>query len=160
LGYEATFAAEFEFWVFKETVDSLHAKRFRDLVPVSPGMFGYSWLREEQNHELCHAILDEMEAFDCEVEGLHTETGPGVYEVALRYDEALRAADKAALFKTQMKSLAARKGLSVTFMAKWSHDLPGSSGHIHQALWRKGAAGARQNAFYDAGREGSLSDVA
>src|SRR5690606_32184487 len=95
LGYEATFAAEFEFWVFKETVDSLHAKRFRDLVPVSPGMFGYSWLREEQNHELCHAILDEMEAFDCEVEGLHTETGPGVYEVALRYDEALRAADKA-----------------------------------------------------------------
>ena len=42
-----------------------------------------------------------MDAFDIAIEGLHTETGPGVYEVAIRYDEALRAADKAALFKTR-----------------------------------------------------------
>ena len=73
-------------------------------------MFGYSWVREGQNAELCHAILDEMAAFDIPIEGLHTETGPGVYEVAIRYDEALRAADKAALFKAAMKQvcLAAR----------------------------------------------------
>ena len=65
------------------------------------------------------------ERFGIPIEGLHTETGPGVYEVAIGYDEALRAADKAALFKTAMKQIAARLGSSVTFMAKWNQDLPG-----------------------------------
>ena len=53
---------------------------------------------------------------------MHTETGPGVYEAAIRYDDPLRAADKAALFKTAMKSLRARHGCSVTFMAKWNRE--------------------------------------
>ena len=74
-------------------------------------MFGYSWVREGQNADLCHAILDDMERFGIPIEGLHTETGPGVYEVAIQYDEALRAADKAALFKTAMKQVASRLGL-------------------------------------------------
>jgi glutamine synthetase len=154
MGFRAMFGAEFEFFVFKETPASLHEKGFRGLTPLSPGMFGYSWLREGQNSAFCHTILDEMSAFGIEVEGLHTETGPGVYEVALRYDEALRMADKAALFKTTMKQLAFRHGLTATFMAKWNHDLPGSSGHLHESLWR--GAGP-ENAFYDAGGEAQLS---
>ncbi len=160
-GYQATFGSEFEFWVFKETPESLHEKGFRNLQPISPGMFGYSWLREDQNRSFCHAILDEMTAMDIEIEALHTETGPGVYEVALRYDEALRAADKAALFKTHMKALATRHGLSVTFMAKWSHDLPGSSGHLHQSLWTVAQpGGAPRNAFFDGKAESKLSATA
>jgi glutamine synthetase len=154
-GYSATFAAELEFFVFRESPESLHEKSFRGLTPLTPGMFGYSWVREGQNADFCHAILDEMAAFDIQIEGLHTETGPGVYEAAIRYDDALRAADKAALFKTQMKQLCARRGLSVTFMAKWNHDLPGSSGHIHQSLWKKGT-----NLFYDGGKKDNLSTLA
>lgn len=160
-GFRASFGAEFEFWVFKETPESLHEKDFRKLTPLTPGMFGYSWLREEQNRDFCHAILEEMSAFDIDIEALHTETGPGVYEVAIRYDEALRAADKAALFKTQLKSLASRHGLAVTFMAKWRHDLPGSSGHLHQSLWSVGGAGEHghtsKNVFHDEQAEGKLS---
>src|SRR5204863_289984 len=91
-----------------------------DVDGVLRGKFGCSWIRGEQPKAFCHAILDEMASFYVGLEALHTETGPGVYEVAIRYDSALRAADKAALFKTQMKSLAARHGLAVTFMAKWN----------------------------------------
>jgi len=157
-GYAASFGSEFEFWVFKETPDTLHEKDFRKLTPLTPGMFGYSWLRAEQNRAFCHAILDEMSAFDIDLEALHTETGPGVYEVAIRYDEALRAADKAALFKTQLKSLAARHGLAVTFMAKWHQDLPGSSGHLHQSLWTVAETGATpRNVFHDEKTETKLS---
>jgi glutamine synthetase len=160
-GYQATFGSEFEFWVFKETPESLHQKGFRDLQPLSPGMFGYSWLREDQNRDFVHAILNEMSAMDISIEALHTETGPGVYEVALRYDEALRAADKAALFKTHMKALASRHGLSVTFMAKWNHDLPGSSGHLHQSLWNVAhPGGAPRNVFHDEKGEAKLSATA
>jgi glutamine synthetase len=138
MGYSAKFSVEYEFFLFRETPASLHEKKFQNLTPLSPGMFGYSWVREGQNGELMRSILDGMRAFDIELEGLHTETGPGVYEAALRYDDCLRAADKAALFKTAMKQIAFEHGLSVTFMAKWNADLPGSSGHIHQSLWQKG----------------------
>jgi glutamine synthetase len=156
LGYDAAIGSEFEFFVFKESVASLHAKGFRGLEPLTPGMFGYSWLREGQNADLCHAILDDMAAFGIPIEGLHTETGPGVYEVAIEYDEdPIRAADKAALFKTGMKQLATRLGYAVTFMAKFSHSLPGSSGHLHQSLWKDG-----KNAFFDATAPDRLSETA
>jgi glutamine synthetase len=159
MGYAAKFAVEFEFFIFKETPASLDKKGFRDLESLSPGLFGYSWVREGQNSELCHAILDEMAAFDIPIEALHTETGPGVYEVAIRYDEALRMADKAALFKTSMKQLCARRGLSVTFMAKWNASLPGSSGHLHQSLWTKGADG-QTPLFHDDAAKDKLSPLA
>src|ERR1700677_4255131 len=54
-----------------------------------------------------------------------------------------------------MKQLATRLGYAVTFMAKYSHDLPGSSGHLHQSLWKDG-----KNAFYDASAAGHLSATA
>lgn len=158
MGYSATVGAEYEFFVFQESPESIHQKGFRAMTPLTPGMFGYSWVRQAQNSDLCHAILDEMSAFDIPIEGLHTETGPGVYEVAIRYDEALRMADKAALFKPTAKALFLRHGLMATFMAKWNADLPGSSGHLHQALWTN--KGAKKNAFYDGGAEGKLSALA
>jgi glutamine synthetase len=154
-GFSAKFSAEFEFWVFEETPQSLHEKDFRSLNPLSPGMFGYSWLREGQHQVLVDDILDTCDAYDIEVEGLHTETGPGVWEAALRYDDVLAAADKAALFKTTLKQICSRHDLSVTFMAKWNADLPGSSGHIHQSLWD---AGGQINLFAAAGTD-NLSET-
>ena len=71
------------------------------------------------------------------LEGLHTETGPGVLEAAIQYCEALEAADRGALFKTFTKILAQRNGMMATFMAKWSKDWPGQSGHVHTSLKRK-----------------------
>ncbi|MET0342294.1 MAG: glutamine synthetase family protein [Polyangiales bacterium] len=134
-GFVPMMGAEFEFWVFQETPESLRDKHYRDLRPISPGMFGYSWLRTAQHADFVHALLGACERFDIDVEGFHTETGPGVYEAALHYAPAVRAADQAALFKTLTKEVATAHGLVVTFMAKWHADLPGSSGHLHQSLW-------------------------
>ena len=135
LGYRAKMAAEFEFFLFLETPSSLREKGYHALEPLTPGMFGYSWLRSSQNADLVHDFLDGLEAFGIPVEGLHTETGPGVYEAALTATDALAAADQAALFKTAVKELASRHGITASFMAKWSTDYPGCSGHIHQSLW-------------------------
>lgn len=134
-GFVSLFGAEFEFWVFRETPETLRSKDYRNLTPISPGMFGYSWLRTGQHSEFVHALLDACEQQEIPIEGFHTETGPGVYEVAIRYGDALRAADQAALFKTLAKQVASSLGLCITFMAKWNADLPGSSGHLHQSLW-------------------------
>jgi glutamine synthetase len=103
-----------------------------------------------------HALMDACERFQIELEAVHTETGPGVYEVAIKYAPALRAADQAALFKTLAKQVAAEQGLSLTFMAKWSADLPGSSGHLHQSLWD---STRHKNLFADAKAEHGLSQL-
>lgn len=154
-GFRPKFSAEFEFWVFRETPTSLHEKAFRELVPLSPGMFGYSWLRAGQQQSLVDDIFETCGAYDLPLEGLHTETGPGVWEACLVYDDVVRAADKAALFKTTLKEICSRHGLTVTFMAKWNADLPGSSGHLHQSLWD---AGNQINLFAGAGKA-ALSDI-
>jgi glutamine synthetase len=99
-GYVPTFGAEFEFWAFKETPQSLREKDYRALEALTPGMFGYSWLRTGQQKDFVHDLLDACDRFEIPIEGFHTETGPGVYEVAIRYGTALAAADRAALFKT------------------------------------------------------------
>lgn len=154
MGYEPKFGAEYEFFIFQETRDTLEQKGFRGLEPLDPGMFGYSWVRAGQDSALMRDILDSMRDFDIRIEGLHTETGPGVYEVAIRYDEVMAAADQAALFKVAMKQIAHRHGLSATFMAKWNAALPGCSGHLHQSLW----VGDR-NAFHDARGPRGMSQV-
>ena len=97
-------------------------------------MFGYSILRSSVHAELFNEILEMCSAMDMNLEGLHTETGPGVIEAALTVDNALEAADKATLFKTFIKVLAQRNNLIANFMAKWSDEYPGQSGHIHCSL--------------------------
>jgi glutamine synthetase len=156
-GFTPKFGSEFEYWLFQETTESLQEKRFHGLTPLSPGMFGYSWVREGQQAKLVHDTLDTMAAFGIPVEGLHTETGPGVWEAAIMYDDAVAAADQAALFKTTMKQIAARHGLAVTFMAKWNAALPGSSGHLHQSLWDSTRS---TNLFHDAKAPDGLSKIA
>lgn len=156
LGFEPIGALEFEFFFFKETPQSVREKNYRNLTPLTPGMFGYSILRASSQQELVHALLKNLKEYDIELEGFHTETGPGVYEAAIRYDEFLKIADKAALFKTAVKEIAARNGVMVSFMAKTSPNLPGCSGHMHQSLWDKEK---KQNLFADPKDENGMSTL-
>ncbi len=154
-GFDVYAAFEYEFFMFNETPDSVREKGFKNLQPITPGFFGYSMLRNSVHADLYHQILKLAEDMDFPIEGLHTETGPGVIEAALTYDHASDAADKAALFKTFLKVWAQRHGMMATFMAKWSKDLPGQSGHIHISL--QDSQG--NSAFYDASKKYHMSDI-
>ena len=156
MGFLPRVGSEYEYFLFRETPQSLRAKGFRDLEPLTPGMFGYSWLRSSANAELVHALIDGLNAFGVPVEGMHTETGPGVYETAILHDELERAADASALFKTAVKEICARHGVTACFMAKWNARLPGCSGHLHQSLWD--LAGER-NTFHEPSARWGASDV-
>src|SRR5205823_11313354 len=83
LGYAPYFSAEYEFFFFRETAQTLREKNFRNLNALSPGMFGYSVLRASANSELVLQLLEQLAGFSVPLEGLHTETGPGVYEAAI-----------------------------------------------------------------------------
>ncbi|MEE9447791.1 MAG: hypothetical protein V3V09_07500, partial [Arenicellales bacterium] len=144
------------FFMFDETPDSIREKNYTNLKPMTPDWFGYSMIRNSTHADLYHQILQMSEEMDFPIEGLHTETGPGVLEAALTYDSALNAADKGALFKTFMKVLAQHNGLIATFMAKWSNDYPGQSGHIHISLSHLNGG---NSAFYDADKAHNMSDI-
>src|ERR1700752_3338826 len=155
MGYgTASAAVEYEFFVFSETPASVREKHYRNLTNLTPGYFGYSVLRSSVHAELYQALLQLAADMRMPIEGLHTETGPGVIEAALLYTEALEAADRAALFKTFVKVLAQRRGLMATFMAKWSQQLPGQRGHLHGSLTRKDGS----SAFYDAAAPHTMSE--
>ena len=150
LGFSFMTGMEFEWFNFLETPQTWAAKKGVDPTTLTPGMFGYSLLRVNENREFFKALMEEMAAFHVPIEGLHTETGPGVYEAAILFSEALEQADRAVLFKTGAKEIGSRFGIMPSFMAKWNQHYPGCSGHVHQSL-----TDGKQNVFYDAeGRHG------
>jgi glutamine synthetase len=156
MGLSVKSAFEYEFFLFRESPQSARDKDYRNLEPVTPGFFGYSTLRNSVHAEWYADLIALSESMDFPLEGLHTETGPGVLEAAIAVDDALAAADKAALFKTFCKVWAQRNEMLATFMARWSNDYPGQSGHIHISLFeRDGGA----SAFFAEGREANMSEV-
>ena len=150
MGVNPMCGMEFEWFNFLENSHSWESKKGVGPTPLTPGMFGYSLLRMNQNREFFNAIQDEMLQFGVPIEGLHTETGPGVYEAAIAFSDALTQADRAILFKTGTKEIGARFGIMPSFMAKWNAAYPGCSGHIHQSM-----SDGKKNLFADAkGRHG------
>lgn len=155
MGLRIKAAMEFEFFMFRETPDTLEEKAFRNLRTLSPGSFSYSVLRSLVQEELYQDILDTFGSIGIELEGLHAETGPGVVETAIAVDDALAMADKAAIFKAFMKILAQKRGLMATFMAKWNETLSGQSGHTHMSVWSREG----QPLFYAAHAEHGMSST-
>ena len=147
---------EYEWFNFRETPGSLAAKHGAPPEPITPGMHGYSLLRPAAEPAYFRALWEGMEGFDIPLEGLHTETGPGVYEAAPVYTSALEAADRAALFKLGTKQIALQHGFIASFMAKWRADLPGCGGHVHQSL-RRLSDGARIG--FDESRPHGMSET-
>ncbi len=154
-GYFPIFSQEFEWFNFSEDNKSLQDKAFTAPEPLTPGMFGYSILRASENSAYFDDLFELLGQFDIPLEGLHTETGPGVYEAAIQYSDALKAADRAVLFKTSVKEIAMRHGIMATFMAKPHQEMPGCSGHVHQSL--QDASG--KNLFFDEQSEDKMSDA-
>ena len=84
-------------------------------------------------------ILQEMmqtaKAQEITLETLVSESGPGQFEVTLKYaTDALRVADSATLFKRTIKQVARKHGLTATFMAKPFGQWAGSGMHVHMSL--------------------------
>jgi len=153
-GFTPFFSQEFEWFNFSETPFTLQEKGFRNMTPLSPGMFGYSILRSTFRNDFMKDLFGLLNKLSVPIEGLHTETGPGVYEAAILYSKISEAADRATLFKTAVKEIAYKHGIIATLMAKWNENLPGCSGHVHQSLWDKKAG---KNLFYDKNDEQRMS---
>lgn len=154
MGFKPIFSQEFEWFNFLGTPNEIAETDYKNLCPITPGMFGYSILRTSLNQPFFNDLFEQLQQFDIPLEGMHTETGPGVVEATVIHDEILTAADKALLFKSAVKEVAYKHNFVATFMAKWSEKFPGCGGHIHQSLWD---LDKKQNLFFEANSGNGIS---
>ncbi|MFT5163346.1 MAG: glutamine synthetase [Alteromonadaceae bacterium] len=155
MGIQVFSGFEYEFFVFNESPQSVRDKQYQNMMPMAPGGFGYSVIRNSVASETYLNLLELCETMDMGLEGLHEETGPGVLEAAITYSEALESADRAALFKTFSKVALQREGRMATFMARWSSQHPGQSGHIHVSLQDKQG----KSLFFDGDKDHNMSEL-
>ena len=153
-GFEANMAVELEIRMFREDQQSLRAKSYGGLTPLSPGLNCYSISHASADEEVVGALRRHMDAYGVEVEGYNREHGEGMYEVNLRYTNALEAADRGMLLKSGAKEILAQAGVVPTFMAKYSDEIDGCSGHIHQSLRR-----GNESAFWEEAEPHGISET-
>ncbi len=153
MGLEAFSALELEFYLLKETPDSIIDRHPWELVPLQARPSTYGVVLGSDQEPIARQIRARMLEYGLPIEACNPETGPGQFEINLRYDGALAAADHAFLFKSGVKELAVQNGLLATFMAKPNAEWAGNSCHIHMSL--RGLDGSL--VFYDEGQPHGIS---
>lgn len=148
-GYGSMAGAEYEFFTFRAPKDAsiqtshvssattapfLQNNPAHALPHLTQGMFGYSLTDPIHNQDWFYNIFETCEQFKCNIEGWHTESGPGVFEAALEFGDIAEMADRASLFKYVVKAMGSKHGITPCFMAKPREGLPGNSGHMHCSI--------------------------
>ncbi|MHB1160134.1 MAG: glutamine synthetase family protein [Chloroflexota bacterium] len=150
MGFRFFTGPELEFYLFK-----VNGERTPSPLPHDEG--SYFDMSTDLASEVRQEMVQALELQGIPVETSHHEVGPGQHEIDMRYDEALRMADKVVEFKTTLKSVAHRHGLHATFMPKPVFGIAGSGMHVHQSLW---SIAEGRNAFYDPHDQYGLSELA
>ena len=144
-GFTFYVGPELEFFLFKNdcSTDVLDTGGYFDSRPLDMG----SDLRRD--------VIFTLQAMGIDVEYSHHEVAPSQHEIDLRYDEALRMADKTMTYRVAVKEVARSQGIYATFMPKPLFGENGSGMHVHQSLFR-----GNKNAFYDPNERFNLSEMA
>ncbi len=120
-GFVPIFSQEFEWFNYAETPQSARAKNYKDLTPLTPGMFGYSILRTTLQNPYFHDLFDLLNKFVSSYRraSYWVKLATGVLEAAITHSGILEAADRELYyFKTAVKEIAYQHGIMATFMAK------------------------------------------
>ena len=144
-GYTAYLGPEIEYFYFKssaapETLDK-------------GGYFDYAVV--DASTIIRKKTIKALEALGIPVECSHHEVAHSQHEIDLKYQEALKMADSAMIYRLVVKEIAASENYYATFMPKPIFGANGSGMHTHQSLFKNG-----RNAFFDPGDEYNLSKIA
>ncbi|MEP7199473.1 MAG: type I glutamate--ammonia ligase [Chloroflexota bacterium] len=150
MGLTYNVSAECEFFLFSGDGDN-------KMKPVPHDVVSYwDFSPRDLANDVRQEIMDALTDLGMEVERAHHEVAVGQHEINIRYDEALNSADNVMTLKATVKAMAAKNGLTATFMPKPIAGINGSGMHTHQSLFdAKG-----DNVFYDANDPYKLSPMA
>jgi len=129
LGFDYRVGAEMEFYL-------LRGRQTDNTLLPSTDAAGYFDIGEDVLSETRDEIVASLQAMGVGVGGAHHETGPGQQELDLSHAGGIRIADQITTTRQVIRSIAQRRGLRATFMAKPFSDAPGSGMHLFQRLLR------------------------
>lgn len=150
MGFIYNTGPELEFYLFKKENSELSP------APHDVGSY-FDFSPLDLASDVRRGIMFALEEMGIQAEMGHHEVGPGQHEIDIRYDEALRMADKAITLKYTVKAIASMHGLYASFMPKPMFGKPGSGMHVHQSLFN---LEKNKNLFYDPKDKYKLSDIA
>ena len=133
-GYTFYVGPELEYFYFKSDAapEILDRGGYFDVTPLDRGS------------DLRRFTIFALQQMGIQVEYSHHEVAPSQHEIDLRYDEALRMADKTQTYRIAVKEIARQNGAHATFMPKPLFGHNGSGMHTHQSLFR-----GEKNEFFD-----------
>ncbi len=133
-GFTFYVGPELEYFYFKGPTEAagLDHGGYFDTTPLDLG------------NDLRRETIFVLEKMGIDVEYSHHEVAPSQHEIDLRYDEALRMADKTMTYRVAVKEVARLRGVYASFMPKPIYGVNGSGMHTHQSLFL-----GDRNAFYD-----------
>ncbi|MCP4580283.1 MAG: glutamine synthetase [candidate division Zixibacteria bacterium] len=144
-GFTAYMGPEMEYFYFKDS----SAPEIID----KGGYFDYAAV--DAPTKMRKKTIKALEAVGIPVECSHHEVAPSQHEIDLKYQEALKMADFAMLYRLVVKEIAATENYYATFMPKPIFGANGSGMHIHQSLFKDD-----RNAFFNPNDQYNLSDMA
>jgi len=144
-GYTYYLGPELEYFYFKSDEEPAIIDRggYFDITPL------------DRANDLRRQTIFALQEMGIQVEYSHHEVAPSQHEIDLRYDEALRMADKTQSYRVTVKEIARQAGLYATFMPKPLFGENGSGMHTHQSLFK-----GDRNVFFDADDPSGLSKEA
>ncbi|MFV1991743.1 MAG: glutamine synthetase family protein, partial [Acidimicrobiales bacterium] len=128
LGYRVNIGLELEAYLLERDSDGSWQPLSTD------GAYVYGTGAEVDPYGVIEEIWQVAERLGIHIESFNSEYDNPQFELTLRYDEAMRAADDAFLFKLLAKEVATKRGLLLTFMGKPFSDKGGSGLHINLSL--------------------------
>ncbi len=143
-GYTSYMGPELEYFYFANSTcpEVLDKGGYFDAPPLDVG------------NDLRRQTIFALEKLGIRIEYSHHEVADSQHEIDMRYDEALRMADKCITLRATVKVIAMLNGVYATFMPKPIFGINGSGMHTHQSLFS-----GSKNAFYDAKDQYHLSAV-
>jgi len=144
-GYTFCVGPELEYFYFQDSGGTkiLDKGGYFDLVPLD--------VAANFRRDTIFALQD----MGVQVEYSHHEVAPSQHEIDLRYDEALKMADKVQTYRLVVKQTAMNHNIYATFMPKPIFGENGSGMHTHQSLFK-----GDKNLFFDKDDKQNLSQLA
>jgi len=155
MGLQAAVATELEFFVFRDSFQSMQENSYQNMTPISAYNEDYHIFQTTKEESLMRQIRNGLHGAGVKMENTKGEACAGQAEVNVQYGDALEMADNHSIVKNGVKEIAFLNDRAVTFLAKWSHDAAGSSSHIHQSLVSKEGDAV----FFDADQPNGMSEM-
>ena len=88
----------------------------------------------ESQRALISLLMKSLAEMGVQLEQIGPEYGAGQFEINIRHQPPLKAADDLMTVKEELRALARANGFMATFMPKLYTDMPGSGLHVHMGL--------------------------